>query len=154
MMKDNTFGKLLEKRIEDAGTSRTALGRTVGVHRTTISDYINGKNLPKEETFHRIHQVFPDKELYDAYFNAVKATEPRRNKQIIPGAEPYNWYKAITEKVDTNKAKRNESDEDRKYIALALHFLINDLIEKKMDIFAPNDYAKYVELYNKYSGKE
>lgn len=151
-----TFGELLKQRMIDAKITQTALGRSVGVHRTTISDYILDKYLPTEESFHRIHQVFPDKELYDAYFTAVKGTQPRKNKQIIPEATPYNYYKAITEKVGPNQedSKSGTDDDDDKYIICALKYMLNHFKFNNIDQIAPGDYMKYQMIFNKYMMKQ
>lgn len=149
------FGSILKNKMEEKKVSMTGLGKIVGVHRTTISDYILGKHIPKEETFHRIHQVFPDKDLYDAYFKAVKEAEPRKNRQIIPEATTYNYYAAENTECCQNK-KSNESDpclcpSDSEHIAKALHFMIELFEMSGMDEFAPKDYATYKALYERYS---
>lgn len=154
-----TFGELLKQRMIDAKITQTALGRSVGVHRTTISDYILDKYLPTEETFHRIHQVFPDKELYDTYFTAVKGTQPRKNKQMIPEATPYNYYKAITEKVGLNQEDiktdtKAETDDDDKYIIRALQYMLNHFKFNNIDQIAPGDYMRYQTIFNKYMMKQ
>lgn len=151
-----TFGELLKQRMIDAKITQTALGRSVGVHRTTISDYILDKYLPTEESFHRIHQVFPDKELYDAYFTAVKGSQPRKNKQMIPEAAPYNYYKAITEKVGPNQenVKFETDDDDDKYIICALKYMLNHFKFNNIDQIAPGDYMKYQMIFNKYTMKQ
>lgn len=155
MSSDNLFGELLLERIKSAKTSRTAFGRTIGVHRTTVSDYILGKYLPTEETFHRIHQVFPDEELYNAYFNAVRSTEPRKNKHMIPNTESYNYYKAeidkpVAEYINT-VANSIRDDLDREYITMALKFTLDYLKETGARDIAPSDYKIYKQLYEKYS---
>ena len=149
-MDDNSFGELLLERIKSAKTSRAGLGRTIGVHRTTVSDYVSGKYLPTEETFHRIHQVFPDKELYEAYFEAIgKPTTSNRPRCMISNAKPYNYYKAETEELVSSNAKDTS---DTEYIKRALRFTITHLKLNGLDILAPNDYEKYVSIYNKYNG--
>ena len=155
------FGSILKDKMADKKVSMTGLGKIVGVHRTTISDYILGKHLPKEETFHRIHQVFPDKDLYDAYFSAVKETEPRKNKQIIPEVSSYNYYAAENTKAAECIAKKlYEADKiikqnvsDDVYIAIALREMINRFEQSGMDKFAPKDYAAYKKLYESYTSK-
>lgn len=158
------FGPLLKQKMTDKKISMKSLGKVAGVHRTTISDYAAGKYLPKEETFHRIHQVIPDKDLYDSYFKAVSKSEPRKNKQIIPEASAYNYYKAETE--DATKAAEvickalsesktsNISTLDKEYIACALKLVLNYFNDNDiMKQLAPSDYANYVRLYEEYSKK-
>lgn len=151
----NDFGTLLKDKMDSAKVSMTGLGKVVGVHRTTISDYILGKHLPKEETFHRIHQVFPDKDLYDAYFRVVKNNEPRKNKQMIPGAETYNYYEAKNETI----SKENDSNStapvvlstlDKEYIAKALKYTIDSFEKAGMREVAAVEYSIYKTIYNKF----
>jgi len=159
----NEFGNLLKEKMEEKKISMTGLGKIVGVHRTTISDYILGKHLPKEETFHRIHQVFPDKDLYDAYFRAVEATEPRKNKQLIPEAAPYNYYKAETENIKAAehickqlveaKAIKDAATSDDTYIAIALTHMVSLFEQTNMSIYAPTDYSAYKRLKEQYQNK-
>lgn len=152
------FGNILKKRIEDKKISRSALGKAVGVHRTTISDYILGKYLPKEEVFHRIHQVFPDKELYDAYFKAVRTQEPRPNKNLIPNAEAYNFYKAEEEPVvngDPIKdltSKKSVTLND-KYIMYSLRHTLSYMAKEGLDELCPTDFAIYESMYKEMCGK-
>lgn len=151
------FGSLLKAKMDARGISMSRLGKTVGVHRTTISDYIYGKHLPKEETFHRIHQVITDKDLYDAYFRAVKAGEPRKNKQLIPEATPYNYYKADAEAMkaaeDVFKKSSTSSTSDDAYIYIALSQMVTFFEETNLCSFAPTDYAAYLRLKEQYQNK-
>lgn len=158
-MTDNTeFRELLDKRIKEAKTSRSALGRVVGVHRTTISDYIAGKYLPTEETFHRIHQVFPDKELYEAYFKAVgKPVTENKPKCMISDAKPYNYYKAQVDDIKAEDASKNSEkpkeviEDENAYIRRALKFTIEYLLQMKADQLVPKEYELYKKLLEKYS---
>jgi len=161
---DNEFGALLRQKLTERKISMKSLGKVAGVHRTTISDYTVGKYLPKEETFHRIHQVIPDKDLYDSYFSAVSKSEPRKNKQMIPETNSYNYYKAETENATKaaevickalNESKTsNISTLDKEYIARSLKFVIRYFDENSIiKELAPNDYANYVRLYKEYSKK-
>lgn len=155
------FSDLLKQKLAEKKITMKGLGKIVGVHRTTISDYVSGKYLPKEETFHRIHQVIPDKDLYDSYFEAVSKTEPRKNKNIIPEATAYNFYKAEEEKV--TKADEvaniklpevktsNISTLDKEYIACALKFVIEYYEKVGLDTLAVQDYVNYKELYEEFS---
>lgn len=156
------FGSLLKAKMDARGISMSRLGKTVGVHRTTISDYIYGKHLPKEETFHRIHQVITDKDLYDAYFRAVKSGEPRKNKQLIPEATPYNYYQAeaehmkaenIRKQLNEAKAIKAAATSDDTYIAIALTHMVDLFEQTDMSIYAPTDYAAYKRLKEQYQNK-
>jgi len=152
----SNFGKLLKERMVNhkPKITQSSLGRTVGVHRTTISDYIAGKYLPSEETFHRIHQVFPDIELYTAYFDEVEPEQPRKNKPLINNTESYNYFKAGKDNPSTsviNSITKMVDDTDKEYIKKALAFIIDYMKEAKVDKLAPRDYAMYVELFDKYS---
>lgn len=153
----NEFGELLHAKMRQKEISMTALGKTIGVHRTTISDYTSGKYLPKEETFHRIHQVIPDKELYDAYLRAVNQGEPRKNKQLIPEATPYNYYKADAEDMkaaeEVFKKSSTSSTSDDTYIYIALSQMVTFFEETNLCSFAPTDYAAYLRLKEQYKNK-
>lgn len=108
----STFGELLKQRMDSATprVTQTALGKIVGVHRTTISDYVLNKYLPTEETFRRIHQVFPDKELYEAYFAAVgKPVTEHKPKRIIPENKTYNHYAAKFEQEVEQEAAEEKA---------------------------------------------
>lgn len=166
----STFCELLRARMDSAKITQSSLGRSIGVHRTTVSDYLHDKYLPNEETFRRIHQIFPDKELYDCYFSEVNGAEPRKNKPLIPEATPYNFYKAAADdmkatandmKAAEEKYKKNSensengilpikiSTKDRVFISTALSFLINHLEDSGIDQFCPNDYGYYVQLLDR-----
>jgi len=156
------FGPLLRQKMSDKKISMKGLGKVVGVHRTTISDYASGKYLPKEETFHRIHQVIPDKDLYDSYFKAVSKSEPRKNKQIIPEPSAYNYYKAEEESIVNNDTPLkdtagtitvNISISDKEYISRALKFTL-DYFEGVGKFLAPTDYENYHRLYGEFSDKQ
>lgn len=151
------FGAILKRRIKDSNSTMTALGRTVGVNRTTISDYTRGKYIPKEEVFHRIHQVFPDKELYDAYFKAARTQEPRPNKNLIPEVETYNFYKAEEEKVTTNsiadlKSIKSATLND-KYIMYSIKHTLAYMKKERLDELCPADFAIYEEIYKELHSK-
>jgi len=102
-MATETFGSILRRLMKEKKITHKALSQLAGVHRTTITDYVNERRLPPEETFRRIHQAIPDKELYDAYFEAVSPKE-RANKPLIPNKETnndtYNFYKAAKENTN------------------------------------------------------
>ena len=151
------FGAILKRRIKDSNSTMTALGRTVGVNRTTISDYTRGKYIPKEEIFHRIHQVFPDKELYDAYFRAARTQEPRPNKNLIPNAEAYNFYKAKDEKVTSNPIADLNSMKSAtlndKYIMYSLKHTLSYMAKEGLDELCPTDFAIYESMYKEICGK-
>ena len=167
---DETFGATLKRIMKSKNITHAALARAVGVHRTTITDYANDKYLPDEEKFHRIHQVIPDKELYDAFFAATKPKE-RKNKSLISDSKDkiYNYYKAQVE--DTKKAsdfvsdildelKKSEiasdsidelsTDQEKMLIAHLLVYIISMLEEEGLAVIAPNDYQAYKKLYEKY----
>lgn len=150
------FGPLLKQKMTDKKISMKSLGKVAGVHRTTISDYAAGKYLPKEETFHRIHQVIPDKDLYDSYFRAVSKSEPRKNKQIIPEPSAYNYYKAEEESIVNNDTTGTPivsiSISDKEYISRALKFTL-DYFEGVGKFLAPTDYENYHRLYEEFSDK-
>ena len=155
---NNEFGTLLSAKMQSKKISRSELGKIVGIHRTTISDYILGKYLPKEEIFYRIHQVFPDKDLYDAYFTAVNPTSKmRKQKQLIPVATPYNYYKAEAELMKAAEARGKSAqavpkdNEENKYIFLALDYMVRHFEATGMHIYAPSDYAAYKKLKEKYA---
>lgn len=145
------FGALLKQRIKESKSSMSSLGRAVGVHRTTISDYILGKYLPKEETFHRIHQVYPDRELYDAYFKAAKTQEPRPNKNLIPNAEAYNFYKAEDDTIvhtSIGDLKSTKSATlNNKYIMYSLKHTLIYMTKEGLDKLCPTDFAIYESIY-------
>ena len=102
-MSKETFGTILGKLMRERDISQASLSRSVGVHRTTIGDYVHDKYLPTEETFNRIHQVITDKELYDAFFAATKPQD-RKNKPLISDTnnteKTYNFYTATPESID------------------------------------------------------
>lgn len=145
-----TFGMLLKERIDNSNSSRTSLGRTIGVHRTTVSDYILDKYLPKEEVFHRIHQVFPDKELYDAYFKAVRTQEPRPNKNLIPEVESYNYYKAEDDIAnparDLRPSKSATLNSDR-YVMYSIKHTLQYMMKEGLNELCPADFAVYEKIY-------
>lgn len=148
------FGALLKQRIKESKSSMSSLGRAVGVHRTTISDYILGKYLPKEETFHRIHQVYPDRELYDAYFKAARTQEPRPNKNLIPNAEAYNFYKAEDDTVVHNPIEDltttkspTLNDRNDRYIMNSIKHTLQYMTKEGLAELCPTDFAIYEEIY-------
>ena len=158
-----TFAETLRRLMKENNITHKALSSTVGVHRTTITDYVNGRRLPPEETFHRIHQVLTDKELYDAYFAEARPAE-RKNKPLIDSSGcVYNYYKAKQEKLsDINEtlglilqkyeekvAEKRTTDEY--YIGHALVYLIEFMQRENLSKLFPTDYIRYVKLLEQYS---
>lgn len=158
-----TFAETLRRLMKEKGITHKALSSTVGVHRTTITDYVNSRRLPPEEVFHRIHQVLPDKELYDAYFAETRPKD-RKNKPLISADNSvYNYYAAKQENLD--EINRNldlilkkygekvaeKQDKDEYYIAHALMYLVNFMQHENLNKLFPTDYIRYVKLLEKYN---
>lgn len=147
----STFGSTLKELMKSKKITHAALGRSVGVHRTTIGDYVNDKYLPTEETFHRIHQVIPDKELYDAFFAATKPKD-RKVKPLIQPVTSYNFYKAKEDVVTETRNFINAAKEEynNNLIAHALAYVVSTYETENLMSIAPNDYESYKALLDTY----
>lgn len=154
------FGETLQKLMKAKKITHKALGSAIGVHRTTIGDYVNGRSVPNEENFHRIHQVIPDKELYDAYF-AVTKPKDRKNKPLINESVTYNYYTAendsaedvkdfVERAISTHEIVIRNNLEENKLIAHALVYVVAAFEEEGLQALAPNDYLAYKILVEKY----
>lgn len=106
----NSFGTTLKQAMKEKKLTHAAVARSVGCHRTTITDYANDKYLPSEETFHRIHQLIPDKALYDAFFAAVKPKD-RKNKELISEGKAYNYFTAKDEDIKESADQQPTEDQ-------------------------------------------
>lgn len=150
-MTEETFGSVLRQLMKDKKITHAALARSVGVHRTTITDYVNDKYLPDTEKFNRIHQVIPDKVLYDKFFSVVEPNA-RKQKELVSKEGTYNFYKAKLEKAleITTSIGVDKSDEEYQIIARALLFTLTEMSKNNITLLSPELYSKYKKVYEKY----